>query len=1648
MAETEESVLNFQIFTDIQDTRDKIALVKKAIKELRDEIGIIGQETKTFSEDQQKDYDRLAKRLKSLQAFYSAGSTRNIRTVMNLLSGKDANGKTVGHAKWIASLSENMKAVGQVTATVRQEAEGLAAALQRAQMQGQNLKQIFGTDWGQASTRIRQAKDYIDRQAEVAHWNEDVYRWYANFRQAKFYTLNGTKTGQTYKDRQLQSQYWQQQAYNDNYNPDRERNYAYAKARDKANKEAEFIRQSNLTEEQKAAERLAERQKNLQDRLGTTQLMVMSNYWVINRLAGAYKALINYTVQYDEELHQLQAISAMSNSSLDKTRQTIEAVAVSTEFTSLELAKASTVLAQAGLSATQIQSTLPAIAKLATATGTDLNTATDTITSTMNVYNLQLSEAERVTNALTTAMNESKATIPSFQTAIQYAGNFASQLGMSFEETAAAISAATQAGIRSKSMLGTGMRAVLTEFLKPTDKLVAQLQAVGLTVDDIDVKTKGYVNVLKTLKSAGFGAAEAFKGMERRGAAFLAAQINQTDFMDNLRLQMAGSAAAAKANETQMEALAKQIKNFENVLGTAGTKGLTPFISLLSNLLRIVNEFSQTGLGGGLFSILLTGGGVFASLKSWQMVWGSFTGIIKGLGMLTNARPAFSLLKEFVKAGGPENASNWAKMAFNIKAFIGSITGTGWVAIIAAAVSAIYQLGDALDLWTSKNEKVLQQLEEAKGKRDELQEEVSVIDSFMGRLVTERQKLESVTERRILSREIMTRIPETTKYLNGLTDSLEDIYRALIKIRGIKTGEIADKSAEIAENSYARVVDAAKTDISSRTNFWGNFKEDKDREQFYKDLETLSKNSERISKIEGYGDVPNFRQIVTELAKDLRPSGPKGTALAGGITLPEFASDEEALNWYNKRYSGVSYEYRAQKLAEVLDKRLTAELESAQTVEDYNKIMDKWMAFFSGTENLGNLQSAIMEKIRNFADSNSLEIAQEVANELSTTMLEYKTKSQELISNIDKDLKYYSILGNNPNGLDNESYQGLVNLATPLINQMDMAKTIANYGSLVASEKPEDLDKLRTAVLSLIPKEEQTTDLLDKLNNKDYLSEYAKHFADTGLMDFLEVSMQQLNRIVEIALNSGKIIPGVGADMLRENAKTLRKTATNTKSATIIQSAKEGETKATNLAFDLDIQRVSESVDLTQEQITKAVESLESQRKAALEDINTSYERLLSKLQPQGANRIDALTLEINQFFNALDEGVKKISTTYREAIKPLEQQLARQEGVIAASSQYYGGSNPIVAYENVRKKRMEEGQNTAYIAALETQLEALEGQRTALRESPMTKKIYEEARQYQDNFKRYQGLAQAGQYGEALKLQKQLDKVSSSAKKLATKDDELTKAINEVQEELEKRRTWRETMESYSNLSVGEQLGKGMEAATGNYVNDVREQGLHTLAGSTAYLASGVIDEIDSGFTTMFTDIISNSKRASDAFKDFGRQVLTTIRDIAIQMAVKQGMSALFSAFTGPQTGDITGNNLQYGQSSGNLTFLGSIGKATGGIVNGPVKNRDSVNMKLMPGEYVLKKSAVDVIGRDYLDSLNSNAAATLNASAVDVNNSRDTSESDSKSGGGVVNVYVVGQEQQQAMTPSDVLVTITQDMLTGGQTKRLVKSIAMGAL
>ena len=102
------------------------------------------------------------------------------------------------------------------------------------------------------------------------------------------------------------------------------------------------------------------------------------------------------------------------------------------------------------------------------------------------------------------------------------------------------------------------------------------------------------------------------------------------------------------------------------------------------------------------------------------------------------------------------------------------------------------------------------------------------------------------------------------------------------------------------------------------------------------------------------------------------------------------------------------------------------------------------------------------------------------------------------------------------------------------------------------------------------------------------------------------------------------------------------------------------------------------------------------------------------------------------------------------------------------------------------------------------------------------------------------------------------------------------------------------------------------------------------------------------------------------------------------------------------------------------------------------------------MPGEYVLKKSAVDTIGKDYLDNLNNNSNGIIQGSKEEMDSSLAATSSDSNSPtpNGIVNVYVVAQDQQQGMSPNDVLVTISNDILKGGQTKRLIKQVAVGGI
>lgn len=322
---------------------------------------------------------------------------------------------------------------------------------------------------------------------------------------------------------------------------------------------------------------------------------------------SAFRAASSDSLKMEDWLSETQAIAGSTSGTMAQLAKSIYEVGSNSRFTTEELTKTTTILAQAGYSAEDISKLLGSVNSLATATGTDLKTSVDLLTSSMSLWTSQTSDAARMVDALVVAVNSSKAEISSIQKGMQYAGAAASQMGMSFNETVAAMSAVTNAGLKTRSIMGTGLRAVLTELSDPSKKLQKELEKVGLTISDVNVRTKGFSNVMQTLADAGFGAENAFRGLDRQAASFYLALKSQLDLNNQLIDAMERRGVAEKAEEVRMDTTIAQLGRLKNswfeILAISGSpvnsafkfvvKNVADMSDSLASLMRNIELFGE-----------------------------------------------------------------------------------------------------------------------------------------------------------------------------------------------------------------------------------------------------------------------------------------------------------------------------------------------------------------------------------------------------------------------------------------------------------------------------------------------------------------------------------------------------------------------------------------------------------------------------------------------------------------------------------------------------------------------------------------------------------------------------------------------------------------------------------------------------------------------------------------------------------------------------------------------------------------------------------------------------------------------------------------------------------------------------------------------
>ena len=181
---------------------------------------------------------------------------------------------------------------------------------------------------------------------------------------------------------------------------------------------------------------------------------------------------------------------------------------------------------------------------------TDVSTGVDALSTVVNAFGSDVITAAEASDSLFVAMKAGKTTIGELSASLGQIVPIAAASGVSFDETAAAIAALTTQGL-STSSATTGLRAILSSIIAPTDGAAKAASALGLEFSTQAIKAKGFSGFLDDVINKTGGSetviAELFGSVEALGAV-LAFSAGAGDKFADILVDMedkAGSAALA-----------------------------------------------------------------------------------------------------------------------------------------------------------------------------------------------------------------------------------------------------------------------------------------------------------------------------------------------------------------------------------------------------------------------------------------------------------------------------------------------------------------------------------------------------------------------------------------------------------------------------------------------------------------------------------------------------------------------------------------------------------------------------------------------------------------------------------------------------------------------------------------------------------------------------------------------------------------------------------------------------------------------------------------------------------------------------------------------------------------------------------------------
>ncbi len=291
-------------------------------------------------------------------------------------------------------------------------------------------------------------------------------------------------------------------------------------------------------------------------------------------------------------------VGTLTNATTEEIeRLSAETLRLSSEFglDNQEAAKTFYQIISAGTTdATEATKLFEVANRLAIAGVTTSTTAVDVLTSVMGAYGLSAADAEGISDTLFTTMKLGKTTIGELGASMGQVVPFAAQLGVSFDEVGAAVSAL--AGVSgTTSEVVTGMTAVLGAFIKPTSEGEKIAKKFGFELSAATVRAKGLAGTLDLLANVAEkdeGALAKLLGRKEALRVLLPLiGARAQAFTDNLAAMGNKAGTTRKGFELMTQTLDFSLKKLDalkkNVFTLVG-EALAPFVAVLVEIAQKV----------------------------------------------------------------------------------------------------------------------------------------------------------------------------------------------------------------------------------------------------------------------------------------------------------------------------------------------------------------------------------------------------------------------------------------------------------------------------------------------------------------------------------------------------------------------------------------------------------------------------------------------------------------------------------------------------------------------------------------------------------------------------------------------------------------------------------------------------------------------------------------------------------------------------------------------------------------------------------------------------------------------------------------------------------------------------------------------------